>query len=98
MSNGDTIAAISHWLIEPRVTAANSEGHPLRRMIVAADSAAAARQYAERWRMSRPYAINGPFTDQHNYLVRRLPDHAVEGVADTRADIRGVVRSELFQA
>ena len=61
-------------------------------MIVAADSAAAARQYAEHWRMSRPHAITGPFTDQHHYLVRRLPDQLV----DEPDHDAGVVRSELM--
>jgi hypothetical protein len=94
MSNGDTFAAISHWLIEPR-TAVPAEKHGrLRRMIVAADSAAAARQYAEHWRMSRPYAITGPFTDQHHYLVRRLPDQLV----DEPGHDAGVIHSELLQA
>lgn len=93
MSNGDSIAAaISHWLIEPRAASPNKAQTSFRHMIVAADSAAAARQYAERWRMSRPYAINGPFTDQHHYLVRRLPDQAV----DKPGAGAGVVHSELM--
>ena len=95
MSNGDIIAAaISHWLIEPRAASPNKVQTPFRHMIVAADSAAAARQYAERWRMSRPYAINGPFTDQRHYLVRRLPDQAV----DKQGNGAGVVHSELMSS
>lgn len=90
MSNGDYVAAISHWLIEPRELMPSS-GAGLRHMIVAADSAAAARQVAEHWRMSRPYDIDRPFTDQHSYLVRRLPDHEVGAPNDNV----GVVHSEI---
>lgn len=95
MSNGDGFgAAISHWLIEPRAALSGGVRSPFRRMIVAADSAAAARQFAEHWRMSRPYAIIGPFTDQHHYLVRRLPDQAV----DEPGNRAGVVHSELLRS
>ena len=94
MSNGDTLTAISHWLIEPRaVLPSGGKGRALRHLIVAADSAAAARQYAEHWRMSRPYSVTGPFTDQHHYLVRRLPDQAVEQPGHDA----GVVHSELLR-
>ncbi|MGE0668087.1 MAG: hypothetical protein AB7O49_16145 [Sphingomonadales bacterium] len=94
MSNGDNIAAISHWLIEPRAALTPDKPARLRHMIVAADSAAAARQYAEHWRMNRPHAITAPFTDQLQYLVRRLPDHAVD---EPRHDA-GVVHSEMHRA
>ncbi len=95
MSNGDSFGgAISHWLIEPRAALPGGTRSPFRRMIVAADSAAAARQFAEHWRMSRPYAITGPFTDQHHYLVRRLPDQAV----DEPGNRAGVVHSELLRS
>lgn len=95
MSNGDSFAAaISHWLIEPRAASHSDAGTAFRHLIVAADSAAAARQYAEHWRMSRPYAITGAFTDQHHYLVRRLPDQAV----DEPSLGAGVVHSELLQS
>ncbi len=90
MSNGDYIAAISHWLIEPRGMLPTTDAG-LRHMIVAADSAAAARQVAEHWRMSRPDDITRPFTDQHSYLVRRLPDHEVGAPNDDA----GVVHSEI---
>ena len=92
-SNVDNFA-ISHWLIVPRDAVTADTVGPLRHMIVAADSAAAARQVAEHWRMSRPYAISGPFTDQYNYLVRRLPDHEVGSPSD---DV-GVVHSELLHS
>ncbi|MEN3973653.1 hypothetical protein [Emcibacter sp. SYSU 3D8] len=94
MSTGENFAAaISHWLIEPR-TARVGDLTPFRRMIVAADSAAAARQYAEHWRMTRPYSITGPFTDQRHYVVRRLPGQLVD---EPRRDA-GVVHSEMAQA
>jgi hypothetical protein len=78
--------ALSHWLIEPRQGA----GTAPRRLIVAAESAANAREYAEHWRRSRRDDGVGPFTDQRVYLVRRLPDQAVGAPAVDR----GVVIAE----